>query len=114
MVSSLAQSIEVTKQMITFMLPRKERTDEFTISELLEESDIHHSRCGHAKVEIKKIPVIQHGWTLHCSRCEYRYDFELDARGRADICKTSIDGEERKIKVHRKDNKWDYYTKTYL
>ena len=91
------------KQMITFMLPRKEKADEFTVSELLEESEIYHSRCGHAKVEIRKIPVTQHSWTLHCLRCDYKYDFELDDRGRAEICKTAIDGEERKIKVHRKD-----------
>jgi hypothetical protein len=105
--------MEAGKQMITFMLPRKEGTDEFTISELLEESEIYHSRCGHAKVEIRKIPVILHRWILHCSRCDYQYAFELDVKGRADICKTAIDGEERKIKVHRKDNEWDYYPKRY-
>ncbi len=99
--------------MITYMLPRKERTDEFTISGLLEESEIYNSRCGGGKIVISKLPGIQHGWTLHCSRCDYQYDFELDARGRADICKAAIDGEERKIKVHRNDNKLDYSPKRY-
>jgi len=100
--------------MITFMLPTKEKTDEFTISELLEESEIYHSKCGNAKVEIRKIPATLHSWTLHCLRCYYQYDFELDDRGRADICKTAIDREGRKIKVHRKDNIRDYYTTRYL
>ncbi len=100
--------------MITFMLPRRDKTDEFTISELLEEAEIYHSRCGNTKVEIRKTPVIQHNWTLHCLRCEYQDDFELDARGRADICKTAIDGEERKIKIHRNGNKLNYYSKIYL
>jgi len=95
--------------MITFMLPRKEKTDEFTVSELLEEAEIYHSRCGDAKVEIRKTPVILHGWTLHCSRCDFQYDFELDDTARADICKAALDGEERKIKVQRRDNKSDYY-----
>ena len=89
--------------MITFMLPRKENTDEFTISELFEESEIYHSRCGGGKIEISKLPVILHSWTLTCSRCDYQYNFELDDKGRAEICKTAIDGEGRKIKVHRRD-----------
>ena len=89
--------------MITFMLPTKKETEEFTVAELLEEAEIFHSRCGNAKVEISQIPGIQNSWTLHCARCNYQYDFELDDRGRADICKTAIDGEGRKIKVHRKD-----------
>lgn len=93
------------EQMITFMLPRREKAEEFTISELLEESEIYHSRCGDAKLEISKLPVIIHGWTLRCSRCEYQYDFELDDRARANICRTAIDGVEIKIKVHRRDNK---------
>jgi hypothetical protein len=99
--------------MITYMLPRKEKTDEFTVSELLEESEIYHSRCGGGKIVISKLPVIQNSWTLHCSRCDYQYDFELDDRGRADICKAAIDGEERKIKVHRNGNKLDYSPKRY-
>jgi len=99
--------------MITFMLPRKQKADEFTVSELLEESEIYHSKCGHAKVEIRKIPVIQHSWTLHCLRCDYTYDFELDDIGRAEICKTAIDGEERKIKVRSNGNKLNYHPKRY-
>ncbi len=91
------------KQMITFMLPRKEKTDEFTVSELFEESEIYHSRCGGGQIEIHKLPVILHSWSLNCSRCDYQYNFELNDNGRAEICKTAIDGEERKIKVHRKD-----------
>ena len=99
--------------MITFMVPRKQEVDEFTVSELLEEAEIYHSKCGNAKVEIRKIPVIQHSWSLHCLRCDYTNDFELDDRGRADICKTAIDGEERKIKVHSNGNKLKYYSKRY-
>lgn len=90
--------------MITFMLPRKEKTDEFTVAELLGESEIYHSRCGGGKVEISKLPVVLHSWTLHCSRCDYQCNFELDNRGRAEICQAAIDGEERKIKVQQKDN----------
>ena len=89
--------------MITYMLPRKEGTDEFTISGLLKESEIYHSRCGGGKMVISELPGIQHIWTLRCSRCDYQYDFELDDRGRADICKSAIDREVRKIKVCRKD-----------
>ena len=88
--------------MFIFILPRREKTDEFTISELLEESKIYHDRCGGGKVDISKPSVYPHNWTLHCSRCDYQYEIELDARGRADICKAAFDGEERKIKVHRK------------
>jgi len=93
------------------MITRKEKTDEFTVSELLEESEIYHSRCGDAKLEISKLPTLLHSWTLHCSRCDFQYDFELDDAARANICKTAIDGEERKIKVQRMDNKSDYYLK---
>jgi hypothetical protein len=88
--------------MFTFILPRKEEADEFTVSELLKESEINHDRCGGGKVEISEPSLYPHNWTLHCSRCDYQYEIELDAKGRADVCKAAIDGEERKIKVHRK------------
>lgn len=101
--NSKAKNGRLPKTMFVLKVPRREKTDEFTVSELLEESEIFHSRCGDSKVEIRKTPVIQQSWTLHCLRCDYQYDFELDDRARADICKVAVDGEASKIRVRTRD-----------
>lgn len=81
--------------MLTFVLPRKVKTEDFLFSELLEKTTIRHEDCGGGKVTISYSH--EDMWTVNCMRCLYKMRIELTDKGRVDICKTAIDGEERKI-----------------
>lgn len=89
-------------------VPSKERKDRFNIQELLEEARVSHHSCegGRANIHRERFPK-RSRWHLKCSRCHINRSFFIFDKERIDVCKTAIDGEERKItsdiRVRRRD-----------
>lgn len=86
--------------MIVFVLPRKEKIDDFTIENLFSgEASIYHKDCGGGKVKLKYDRRDSNDNCVYeatCSRYSYKGRFILSREDRADICNTAIDGQERK------------------
>ena len=92
----------------TIEVPSKERKDRFNIQDLLAEARVYHHSCegGQVNLDRGKFPK-RSRWKLTCSQCNIKRSLFIFDKERIDICKTAIDGEERKlasdIRVRRRD-----------
>jgi hypothetical protein len=97
-----------TPLVFTIDVPGKERKDRFNIQELLEEARVYHHSCEGGRTNLRrgKFPH-RSRWHLKCSRCNIKRALFIFDKELIDICKTAIDGEERKltndIRVRRRD-----------
>ena len=85
--------------MIIFILPKKGENDDFSIDELLSESIIYHDDCNGGKIILEFDYQYDGGdrcYNVSCKRCSYSSSLLLNDSERSEICKTAIDGEERK------------------
>jgi hypothetical protein len=92
------------------IVPKKGSNDDFSFTTLIGESTIYHKDCGSGgKMNIKYSGRESggHYYEAVCSRCALSGTIIFKGSHRAMICKTAIDGEERKltsdIRVRRRD-----------
>ena len=89
-------------------VPRRKRKDRFDSQDLLEEARIYHHGCegGRANLYRGKFPK-RSRWKLMCPQCSVEKPLFIFDKERIDICKTALDGKERKlasdIRVRRGD-----------